>query len=251
MAIHYRSREEIDKIREANRIVMLAHKRLAEVLRPGISTIDLDKEAEQVIRDNGGSPSFKGYRGFPATLCIALNNQVVHGIPDKTEVLEGDIIGLDLGAEYKGYYGDAARTLPVGEVSEEALDLMKVTKEALYKGIEKIKPGGRLSDISHAIQEHAELEGYSVVRSFVGHGIGTSPHEEPQVPNFGKPGRGPLLKTGMVLAIEPMVNVGGHEVEVMRDNWTVLTKDRLLSAHFENSVAITEDGHEILSPDIV
>jgi methionyl aminopeptidase len=251
MAIHYRSREEIDKMREANRIVMLAHKRLAEVLRPGISTIELDREAEQVIRDNGGRPSFKGYRGFPATLCIALNNQVVHGIPDKTEVEEGDIIGLDLGAEYQGYYGDAARTLPVGEVSEEALDLMKVTKEALYKGLGEMKPGGRLSDISHAIQEHAEMEGYSVVRSFVGHGIGTSPHEEPQVPNFGKPGRGPLLKTGMVLAIEPMVNVGGHEVEVLRDNWTVLTKDRLLSAHFENSVAITEDGHEILSPDIL
>jgi methionyl aminopeptidase len=247
MGINYRTAAEIDKLRRANQIVAAAHARLKEILRPGVTMRELDREAETVIRDLDGRPSFKGYRGFPATLCVAINDQVVHGIPDGTAVREGDIIGLDLGAEYQGYYGDAAQTLPVGEISAEAARLLTTTKEALYKGIEAIVPGGRLSDIGHAIQTHAEAAGYSVVTAFVGHGIGSQAHEDPQVPNFGRPGRGPKLKAGMVLAIEPMVNLGGPEVEVLADQWTVLTVDRKLSAHFEHSVAVTDEGYEILS----
>jgi len=247
MAINYRSDEEIEKIRRANAIVVAAHKRLEEILKPGVSTKQLDREAETVILDLGGRPSFKGYRGFPNTLCVALNNQVVHGIPDKTVLKNGDIIGLDLGAEREGYYGDAAQTLPVGEINEEALKLIEVTKEALMKGIEKMKPKAHLSDISHAIQQFAEENGYQVVRAFVGHGIGSKPHEDPQVPNFGPPGRGPVLREGMVLAIEPMVNIGGSDVEVLDDQWTVRTADGTLSAHFEHSVAVVEDGFSILS----
>jgi len=247
MAINYRSAEEIEKIRAANRIVSAAHKRLEEIIRPGISTLYLDTEAETVICDLGGRPSFKGYRGFPSTLCVAINDQVVHGIPDKTELAEGDIIGLDLGAELDGYYGDAARTLPVGKIGSETGKLIEVTRQALMTGIKAIRPGASLSDISHAIQTHVEDNGYSVVTAFVGHGIGTSPHEEPQVPNFGRPGRGPVLRKGMVLAIEPMVNMGGSEVRVLDDKWTVRTVDGSLSAHFEHSVAIVEGGYDILS----
>lgn len=247
MAINYRSSDEIELLRAANRIVVAAHRRLEEMLAPGVATIKLDKAAEEVIRDLGGRPSFKGYRGFPNTLCVAINDQVVHGIPDKRELRDGDIVGLDLGVEYKGYYGDSAQTLPVGEVSEEAARLMRVTREALWKGIEAVRPGGRLSDISHAIQTHAEAAGYSVVRAFVGHGIGSSPHEDPQVPNFGRPGRGPVLREGMILAIEPMVNGGGSGVEVLRDGWTVRTVDGSLSAHFEHSVAVTASGSDVLS----
>ena len=247
MPIYYRTAGEIDKLREANKIVVAAHKRLEEILRPGITTQELDREAETVIRDMGGRPSFKGYRGFPAALCVAINDQVVHGIPDKTRVKEGDIIGLDLGAEYQGYYGDAAVTLPVGEINPRAARLLKIAREALYAGIGKVAPGGRLGDVSHAIQYHAESAGYSVVTAFVGHGIGASPHEEPQVPNFGSPGRGVRLAPGMVLAIEPMVNEGGSEVEVLEDRWTVRTVDGGLSAHFEHSVVVTENGNEILS----
>ncbi|MGK7345911.1 MAG: type I methionyl aminopeptidase [Candidatus Nitrospinota bacterium M3_3B_026] len=247
MAINYRSSDEIELLRTANRIVVAAHRRLEEILAPGVNTIKLDRAAEEVIRDLGGRPSFKGYRGFPNTLCVAINDQVVHGIPDKRELRDGDIVGLDLGVEYKGYYGDAAQTLPVGEVSEKASRLMRVSREALWKGIEAIRPGGRLSDISHAIQTHAEAAGYSVVRAFVGHGIGSSPHEDPQVPNFGRPGRGPALRKGMVLAIEPMVNEGGSDVEILEDKWTVRTVDGSLSAHFEHSVAVTDDGRDVLS----
>ncbi|MDH5637508.1 MAG: type I methionyl aminopeptidase [Nitrospinota bacterium] len=250
MPICYRTAEEIEKLREANQIVAAAHKRLREILCPGLTTIEMDREAETVIRDMGGRPSFKGYRGFPATLCVAINDQVVHGIPDKTRLKEGDIIGLDLGAEYQGYYGDAARTYPVGKVSEPAQKLMDVTREALYAGIEKMTSGGRLGDVSHAIQTRAEMEGFSVVTAFVGHGIGTSPHEDPQVPNFGPPGKGVTLRAGMVLAIEPMVNEGGAAVEVLKDRWTVRTVDGGLSAHFEHSVAVTEDGYTILSEGV-
>lgn len=250
MPIHYRSSEEIEKIRAANRPAVAAHKRIAEILRPGVTTAELDKEAEKVIRDFGARPSFLGYRGFPATLCVAVNESVVHGIPDKTVLQEGDIIGLDLGAELDGYYGDVARTLPVGEVSEEATELMRVTKEALMAGIAVMRPGGRISDISHAIQKMAEQNGYNVVRSFVGHGIGSEAHEDPQVPNFGRPGRGPFLRKGMVLAIEPMINIGTGEVVVLDDKWTVKTADGELSAHFEHSVAVVEGGYDILSPFI-
>ncbi len=247
MAINYRSAEEIEKIRAANRIVSAAHKRLEEVIRPGVTTSYLDTEAETVICDLGGRPSFKGYRGFPSTLCVAINDQVVHGIPGKTELADGDIIGLDIGAELGGYYGDAARTLPIGEIGAETRRLIDVTKQALMVGIEAIRPGASLSDISHAIQTHVENNGYCVVTAFVGHGIGTSPHEEPQVPNFGKPGRGPILRKGMVLAIEPMVNMGGAEVQVLDDKWTVCTVDGSLSAHFEHSVAVVNGGYDILS----
>ncbi len=247
MAINFRSTEEIAKLRAANRMVVAAHERLSEILAPGISTIELDREAEKTIQALGGRPSFKGYRGFPATLCVAVNDQVVHGIPDGTVLKDGDIIGLDLGVEYEGYYGDAARTLAVGSISDTAKRLLKVTEEALNKGIEKAVPGGHLSDISHAVQVHAESAGYSVVTSFVGHGIGTSPHEDPQVPNYGPPGRGPILRKGMVLAIEPMVNTGGPNVRVLDDQWTVLTEDGGLSAHFEHSIALVEGGCEILS----
>lgn len=247
MAINYRSDEEIEIMRAANQIVVAAHKRLESILRPGIKTIELDRAAEEVIRDLGGRPSFKGYRGFPATLCVAINDQVVHGIPDKTALRDGDIIGLDLGVDYKGYYGDAARTMPIGEVSDEAGRLITITRESLMKGIEQVRAGGHLSDISHAVQNHVEAAGYAVVTAFVGHGIGTSPHEDPQVPNFGRPGRGPVLRKGMVLAIEPMVNIGGPEVEILEDKWTVRTLDGSLSAHFEHSVAVTENGYDILS----
>lgn len=247
MTIHYRTAEEIEKIREANRIVAAALDRLEQIVRPDITTIEMDREAEMVIRDMGGRPSFKGYRGFPNALCVAVNDQVVHGIPGKTELKEGDIIGLDVGVEKDGYYGDAARTLPVGETKDEAKKLMAVTREALMKGIAEIRPGARVSDISHAVQAHAESHGYSVVTAYVGHGIGSSPHEEPQVPNFGRRGRGPILREGMVLAIEPMVNMGGPDVTLMADGWTVRTSDGSLSAHFEHSVAVVRGGSDVLS----
>lgn len=247
MTIHYRTAEEIEKIREANRIVAAALDRLEQIVRPDIATIELDREAEMVIRDMGGRPSFKGYRGFPNALCVAVNDQVVHGIPGKTALKQGDIIGLDVGVEKGGYYGDAARTVCVGETKDEAKKLIEVTLEALMKGIGEIRPGARVSDISHAIQSHAESHGYSVVTAYVGHGIGSSPHEEPQVPNFGRRGRGPILREGMVLAIEPMVNIGGADVTLMGDGWTVRTSDGSLSAHFEHSVAVVRGGSDVLS----
>jgi len=221
---------------------------LRERVKPGVTTADLDRLAEEFIRREGGSPAFKGYRGFPATLCTSVNEEVVHGIPSsKKRLQEGDIIGVDVGAIVEGYYGDAAVTLPVGQISDEASRLIRVTEAALAAGLAKVKVGNRLSDISHAVQAVAEAEGYSVVRDFVGHGIGRNLHEDPQVPNFGKPGEGPRLKEGLVLAIEPMVNVGGREVEVLSDRWTVVTRDKSLSAHFEHTVALTSDGPKILT----
>lgn len=247
MTIHYRTAEEIEKIRAANQIVAAALDRLEEIVKPGITTVELDREAEKLIRDLGGRPSFKGYRGFPNALCVAVNDQVVHGIPGKQVLKAGDIIGLDVGVEKDGYYGDAARTVAVGEASDKASKLMEVTLESLMKGIAEIRPGARVSDISHAIQTHVESHGYSVVTAYVGHGIGSSPHEEPQVPNFGRRGRGPILREGMVLAIEPMVNMGGPDVTLMKDGWTVRTSDGQLSAHFEHSVAVVRGGSDVLS----
>jgi methionyl aminopeptidase len=247
MTIHYRTAEEIEKLRAANQIVAAALDRLEEIAKPGITTAELDRDAEKLIRDLGGRPSFKGYRGFPNALCVAVNDQVVHGIPGKTALKDGDIIGLDIGVEKDGYYGDAARTIPVGETSDEARKLIEVTLEALMKGIEQIRPGARVSDISHAVQTHAESHGYSVVTAYVGHGIGSSPHEEPQVPNFGRRGRGPILREGMILAIEPMINIGGADVTLMKDGWTVRTADGHLSAHFEHSVAVVRGGSDVLS----
>lgn len=248
--ITYRTPQEIAKIRASARLVAKTLRYLATLVEPGITTAELDREAEAFIRKHGGLPAFKGYRGYPATLCTSINDEVVHGIPSKKRKLRaGDIIGIDCGAIVDGYYGDHAMTFAVGEVSAEARRLIEATREALYAGIAQAKVGNRLSDISHAIQKYAEARGYAVVRAFVGHGIGTALHEEPQVPNFGPPGRGPRLREGMVLAIEPMLNLGTYEVKILADNWTVVTADGKLSAHFEHTVAVTEHGGMILSQD--
>ena len=242
-----KSKREIDKMRVACRVVAEVLKDLIHEVRSGVSTLELDAIAERGIRARGAIPAFKGYRGFPNTLCVSVNEQVVHGIPSKRRLKEGEIVGLDLGARWDGYYGDAAVTVPVGHVAPTAQSLLITAEEALRIGINEVRPGKHLSDISHAIQSYAEAHGYSVVRAFVGHGIGTALHEEPQVPNFGPPGRGPRLKVGMVLAIEPMVNVGDADVEILEDGWTVVTADGRLSAHFEHTVAITEEGPQILT----
>ena len=245
--INIKTEEEIEKMRFANQIVAKVLKKLIAMVRQNGTTRELDVVAEEMIQKEGARPSFKGYRGFPNALCASINQEVVHGIPDDRKLKNGDILSLDLGSEYEGYYGDAAVTCAVGETSEEANRLMRVTREALYKGIEKCKAGNHLSDISNAIQTRAEAEGFSVVTDFVGHGIGTSPHEDPQVPNYGPGGHGPILKKGMVLAIEPMINAGTWQVNVLKNDWTVVTTDGRLSAHFEHSVAITENGPDILS----
>jgi len=219
-------------------------------VRAGVTTSELDRLAEEFIRSQGGRPSFKGYRGFPASICSSVNDQVVHGIPGPRELKDGDIVGIDVGVELEGYHGDAAWTFPVGEVSDEAKRLLQVTREALAMGIAQARPGGRIGDISHAVQSHVEAAGFSVVRELVGHGIGREMHEEPQVPNYGPPGRGPRLMVGQVLAIEPMVNIGGAEVVTGSDGWTIATRDGSLSAHFEHTVAVGATGPVILSdPD--
>ncbi|HHX77461.1 MAG TPA: type I methionyl aminopeptidase, partial [Firmicutes bacterium] len=220
---------------------------------PGLTTLELDRLAEKYIRSQGGIPAFKGYQGFPGTICASFNDEVVHGIPGLRRLQEGDIISIDVGANYKGYFGDAAATFPVGLVTQEARRLIEVTRESLQAGISQAKEGNHLSDISHAIQSYVEERGYYVVRDYVGHGIGQAMHEEPQIPNFGPPGRGPRLLNGMVLAIEPMVNVGTWEVKTLDDNWTVVTKDGSLSAHFEHTIAIVDGMPQIftgLGPDV-
>jgi methionyl aminopeptidase len=248
MNVIYKSDAEIEKMRASSRLVAGTLERLVQAIRPGIKTLELDRIAEDYVTAQGAEAAFKGYRGFPASVCVSINEEVVHGIPSSHRRLkEGDIVSLDFGALLDGYYGDAALTVPVGEVSEEVSRLLRVTQESLYLGIEQARPGARLGDISHAIQNHAEEAGYSVVRAFVGHGIGSSLHEAPQVPNFGPPGQGPDLLPGMVLAIEPMVNIGTHDVRVLDDQWTVVTADRSLSAHFEHTIAITKNGTEILT----
>lgn len=240
--------QEIEKMRVSGRLVAEVLQELREVVQAGVTTEELDRFAESRIIAKKAIPAFKGYRGYPKSLCVSINEEVVHGIPSRQRRLkEGDIVSLDLGVKVEGYYGDAAITLPVGGISRGARRLMEATEKALDVGIEQAHEGGHLSDISHAIQSYVESFGFSVVRAFVGHGIGTSLHEDPQVPNFGSPGRGPKLREGMVLAIEPMVNVGGYEVEIQEDNWTVLTADRSLSAHFEHTIAITRKGVEILT----
>jgi len=234
-------------MRQSNRLVAQVLRKLKEAIKPGISTKELDQIAERSIRKGGGTPAFKGYRGYPASLCVSVNEEVVHGIPGPRRLKEGDIVSLDLGVYLHGYYGDAAITVPVGKVSQEATMLQEVTQQALYKGIEQARSGKRLFDISHAIQSWVESFGLSVVRDFVGHGIGRDLHEDPQVPNFGPPHHGPRLLPGMVLAIEPMINIGTWEIKVLRDGWTVVTSDGSLSAHFEHTVAITDAGPDILS----
>ena len=237
---------ELELMDEANRIVHRVLDGLAGMMKPGITTRELDRFAEDLIRGAGAVPAFLHYKGYPATLCTSINEVIVHGIPGETALREGDIVGIDCGVVFKGYYGDAARTYAVGQISPAAERLIQVTKRALELAVERVRPNGRLSDIGHAVQEYVESEGFSVVRDFVGHGIGTSLHEDPQVPNYGEPGRGPKLKPGLVLAIEPMVNAGTPDVEVDSDGWTARTADGSLSAHFEYSVAVTEDGARIL-----
>jgi methionyl aminopeptidase len=242
-----KSSTEIEKMRAASQLVARILDDLAAMVAPGVSTADLDAAAEQRLRAAGAEPAFKGYRGYPATLCASANDQVIHGIPHRAPLKAGDIISLDMGVKLAGYYGDSAVTVPVGAVSEDVTRLLRVTQEALQKGIAQVRVGGRVSDIGHAIQQHVEAYGFSVVREFVGHGIGQRMHEEPQVPNYGEPGRGPRLAEGMVLAIEPMVNAGKPAVKVLADGWTAVTRDSSLSAHFEHTVAVTADGPWILT----
>lgn len=241
------SEEELKLIRASSRIVAEVLKKLTKLIKPGVTTAELDKIAEEMIRKRGGTPAFKGYKGFPATICASINEEIVHGIPGFRVVKEGDIISVDIGVEYKGFFGDSAITVAVGEISSDIHKLLRVTREALFKGIEKVRAGNRLSDISHAVQSHVEKNGFSVVRDFVGHGIGSNLHEEPQIPNFGKPKQGPRLKPGMVLAIEPMVNMGTFEVEVQEDNWTAVTRDGQPSAHFEHTIIVTDGEPEIIT----
>ncbi|RMH04377.1 MAG: type I methionyl aminopeptidase [Nitrospirae bacterium] len=241
--IDFKTEEEIELMAAACKVVAETQQVLVNAVKPGVTTLELDRLAEEVICDLGGIPAFKGYRNYPKTLCASVNDEVVHGIPSAQKVLrEGDIIGLDLGAIVRGFYGDAAITVAVGSIPESVNTLLRVTKEALEKGIEQAVVGKRLSDISHAIQSHVEAWGFSVVRDFVGHGIGRQLHEEPQVPNYGRPGQGPRLKPGMVLAIEPMVNMGSYHVRVLEDQWTAVTVDGSWSAHFEHTVAIQPSG---------
>lgn len=239
---------ELRKMREANLIVANVLGHLGTMIRPGLTTQELDTVAEEMILEAGGKPAFKGYRGFPASVCTSLNEEVVHGIPNRDRVLrEGDILAVDVGVCYEGYYGDSARTYPVDEISDELKQLLAVTENSLYLGIKEVRLGNRVQDISSAVQKHVEANGFSVVREFVGHGIGKALHEEPQVPNFGVAGRGPRLVEGMVLAIEPMVNSKGAGVKILEDNWTAVTVDGGYSAHFEHSVAVTRNGPWILS----
>ncbi|HEY5563584.1 MAG TPA: type I methionyl aminopeptidase [Clostridiaceae bacterium] len=242
-----KNEKEIEYMRHAGKVVAETLARLEEVIRPGIKTIEIDRIAEEIILSYGAKPSFKGYQGFPASLCISINEEVVHGIPGKRVLEEGDIVSIDCGAVLNDFQGDAARTFPVGVITKEAQDLINNTKESFYKGVEFAIVGNRLGDISSAIQKHVEQRGFSVVREFVGHGIGREMHEDPEVPNFGRPGRGPLLAHGMMIAIEPMVNIGKYHVEVQGNGWTVVTADGSLSSHHENTVALLNGGVEILT----
>lgn len=246
--ITIKSKSEIDKMRAAGAVVAAALAEVTSSIIPGkTTTLDLDNLAEAVIVGHGAIPSFKGYRGYPAVICVSVNDEVVHGIPGVRRLEEGDIVGIDLGAILDGYHGDSAMTVAVGEVSDEAKKLMRITRESLFAGIKEAKVGNRLGDISHAIQVHAEKNGFSVVRDLVGHGIGRNMHEDPQIPNYGKAGKGPILEEGMALAIEPMLNAGGYQIVVRPDNWTIVTKDGSNSAHFEHTVAITKHGPDILT----
>jgi methionyl aminopeptidase len=245
--IIYKTADEIAVMRKSNQIVARVLNELKAMVRPGVRTRELDAYAEARAREMGAMPAFKGYRGYPASLCASVNEEIIHGIPSERQLKDGDIIGLDFGVLFEGFYGDAAVTVPVGSVGPTARRLIAVAEAAFYKGLEQMKKGNRISDISHSIQEYVEGEGFSVIRSFVGHGIGHSPHEEPQVPNFGPPGRGPKIKEGLTLAIEPMIAAGDWQEEILDDGWTAVTRDRSLSAHYEHTVALTRRGVEILS----
>jgi len=242
-----KSPEEMKKMEQSCLIVAKTLDYLKDMVTPGITTMEIERLADDYIKSNNAIPAFKGYRGFPASICSSVNNEVIHGIPSERVLEEGDILGIDLGAYKDGFYGDAASTFPVGKIPPDVEKLLRVTEEALYRGIENAREDNRVSDISHAIQKHVESNGFSVVRAFVGHGIGRNLHEEPQIPNFGLPGRGPRLRSGMTLAIEPMVNQGGHEVVILEDGWTTVTLDGKLSAHFEHTVLVTPDKPRILT----
>ncbi|MCP3033160.1 type I methionyl aminopeptidase [Halobacillus sp. A1] len=238
---------ELDIMREAGRIVALTHQEMKKNIRPGITTGELDRIADQFIRSMDAIPSFKGYNGFRGSICASVNEELVHGIPGDRVLNEGDIISIDIGAKYQGYHGDSAWTYPVGTVDENTASLLRVTEECLFKGLDEAKPGVRLSNISHAIQSFVEAEGFSIVREYVGHGVGQELHEDPQIPHYGPPNKGPRLKPGMVLAVEPMVNAGSRYVKTLADHWTVVTKDGKMCAHFEHTIAITEEGYEVLT----
>lgn len=242
-----KTEQEIERMRAAGRLAALAHERMREAIRPGIRTQDLDDLFVEFLKEHGASASFLGYNGFPKSICVSVNEEVVHGIPGDRRLNEGDIVSVDLGVIVDSYHGDAAWTYPVGEIDEEARHLLEVGEASLMEAIRQIRPGNRLGDVSHAVQRCAEAAGLSVVRDFVGHGIGRAMHEPPQIPNFGPPGRGPILRPGMTLAVEPMVNLGTHEVEVLEDQWTVVTKDRRWSAHFEHTILVADGEAEILT----
>ena len=246
--IELKSAREIALMRAGGHILADVVDRLREAVKPGLSTLEIDEDVEAFIRSRGALPAFKGYRGFPATVCISINEEVVHGIPSAhRRIKEGDIVGLDLGCIVEGYYADCAFTLAIGDVPPKVQELLDVTRESLDVAIAECRAGRRLSDVSHAVQAHVERHGFSVVRAFVGHGIGRALHEDPQIPNFGDPGRGPQLRPGMVLAIEPMVTMGSWEVKVLDDGWTAVTRDGSLAAHFEHTIAVTDDGPEVLT----
>lgn len=245
--ITIKSDREIELLREAGKVVYQTHQYLKPFLKEGITTKELDKLAEEFIRSKGCTPSFKGYDGFPGSICTSINNQVVHGIPGNRKLKNGDIISVDIGACYKGFHGDSAWTHPVGEISEEKKYLLEHTEKALYEGIKQVKPGNRIGDIGAAIEEYAEAHNLGVVKELVGHGVGTSVHEDPEVPNYGKKGTGIVLKEGMVIAIEPMLNLGTADIYILDDDWTIETDDGLPSAHFEHTIAVTKDGYKILT----
>ena len=243
-----RNEKEIELLRQAGKIVAMTHEYLKPFIKVGISTKELDEMAEKFIRKQGAIPSFKGYGGFPGSICASINDVLVHGIPSHNQILkEGDIISVDIGANYKGYHGDSAWTYAVGEVSEEAKELMRVTEESLYRGLEQVKPGNRISDISNAIQTFVEAHGYGVPRDYTGHGVGSSLHEDPIIPNYGFPGRGPKIVSGMVMAIEPMVTLGDYHTKTLLDDWTVKTLDGKITAHYEHTIVVTDEGYEILT----
>ncbi|MCR6108906.1 type I methionyl aminopeptidase [Bacillus sp. A301a_S52] len=238
---------ELDIMRQAGNIVALTHRELQKHIEPGITTKELDHIADTFIRENDAIPSFKGYNGFTGSICASVNDQLVHGIPGDRVLKDGDIISIDIGAKYQGYHGDSAWTYPVGTIDDKTRKLLDITEESLFKGLAEARPGERLSNISHAIQTYVEAHGFSVVREYVGHGVGQNLHEDPQIPHFGPPGKGPRLKNGMVLAIEPMINAGTRHVRTLKDNWTVVTTDGEMCAHFEHTIAIVDTGYEILT----
>lgn len=245
--ISIKSTREIELMREAGRIVALCHLKMSEFIQPGVTTLEIDALVESIILENGGTLTIKGYQGFPGCVCTSVNEEVVHGIPGTRKLVEGDIISVDIVASYKGYVGDSAWTYPVGNVSEESKRLLRETEAALWVGLDKIKAGIHLSDVSHAIEKHAKLHSLGIVREFAGHGLGTELHEAPEILNYGKAGRGPILKPGMVLAIEPMLNLGKDKIKLHSDGWKTTTIDKKYSAHFEHTIVVTEDGYDILT----